>query len=226
MGKKAPECYEYLGQVLAYADMIGSCIFGCPGPSDDAHAVLYLAARTSSFGRAAIRLAKMGFYDEALNLVRSIGEIANLFALFATDPNTIDEWKKSDRAYRLSHLSPGKVRRRLAALNQTLVMGDNTYRSLCEVTTHPVPQLRPQQFNHAERSMTGGVYVQQAGFLVVLNELAAVTSLLVVYATTVCKVPADERKAIAKACARCLRSTGSLNLENVAELLKPKPKVV
>jgi len=49
MGKKAPLCYELIGQLLAYADLIGSCTYNCPGESEDAHAVWYLAARTSSW---------------------------------------------------------------------------------------------------------------------------------------------------------------------------------
>jgi len=98
MGKKAPLCYEYLGQLLAYADLIGSCAYGCPGKSEDAHAVWNLVARTSSFGRAALRLTKMGFYDETLIIVRNMGEICNLLSLFSLAPETIDEWKKSDRA--------------------------------------------------------------------------------------------------------------------------------
>lgn len=159
-GVKAPKCYEYLGQVLAHADIIGSCALGCPGPSSEDHAVLYLAARASSFGRAALRLAKMGFYDEALNIVRSVGEIGNLFALFASDANAIEEWKKSDWKYRRDHMGPGKIRQRIVASNGLLAMKNETYRDLCEISTHPVPQLRPQHFNHAEKSMTGGMFVQ------------------------------------------------------------------
>jgi hypothetical protein len=222
MGKKAPKCYEYLGQVLAYADIIGSCTFGCPGPTPEAHAVLYLVARASSFGRAALRLAKMAFYDEALNIVRSIGEIANLFELFAFDPNAIDEWRKSDRAYRLEHLSPAKIRRRLLALGQTPAMTEDTYRNLCEISTHPIPELRPQQFNHGGRSMTGGVYVQEAGFLVVLNELAITASLLVAFATIVCNVPKSAAQEIGGACAMCAKSAGGVTLASVGQVLKPQ----
>lgn len=219
-GVKAPNCYEYLGQVLAYADVIGSCTFGCPGASYEDHAVVYLPARASSFGRAALRLAKMGFYDEALNIVRSVGEIGNLLALFASDANAIEEWKKSDWKHRMEHLGPSKVRKRVLLAKGMLAMGEQTYRELCEISTHPVPHLRPQQFNHAARTMTGGMFIQPAGFIVVLNELAISMSLLVLYATLVCKVPTDERKLILTACAKCVRATGSVNIGNVSEALK------
>jgi hypothetical protein len=220
MGKKAPACYEYLGQVLAYADMIGSCVYGCPGPSEQAHALWYLVARTSSFGRAALRLAKMGFYDEALIIVRSIGEIANLVSLFSSAPEAIDEWKKSDRASRIREFSPARVRKRIVSLGGEAIMDETNYAALCEVSTHPVPDLRPQSFNHAGRSMTGGVHVQEAGFLVILNETALVTSLLVAPAAELCKVPVEPFKEIQRACAGCARSAGSVKLQNVRSVLQ------
>jgi hypothetical protein len=99
-------------------------------------------------------------------------------------------------------------------------MGESKYAALCEVSTHPVPDLRPQQFNHAGRSMTGGIAFQRAGFLVVLNELAIATTFLVVFAATACKVPVEQVKEIREACAACLRSVGSIGLENVQEALK------
>ena len=83
MGKKAPRCYDYVGQLLLYAEMIGTCRYGCPGKSEAAHAVWYLMARASSFGLGRpCGLARMGFYDEALIIVRSLGEITNLMSLF------------------------------------------------------------------------------------------------------------------------------------------------
>jgi hypothetical protein len=48
----------------------------CPGGGYKAHMIQYMAARGSSFARAAFRLAKLGFYDEALSLVRSLGDLA------------------------------------------------------------------------------------------------------------------------------------------------------
>src|SRR5262249_38521675 len=73
MGKRAPVCYGVFGRLLAQADIIGSCFFGCPGSVREGHTIQYLCARSSSFGRGALHLAKMGFYDEALTLVRSLG---------------------------------------------------------------------------------------------------------------------------------------------------------
>jgi hypothetical protein len=97
-------------------------------------------------------------------------------------------------------MSPAKIRERIVTLGKKPAMNEETYRNLCEISTHPVPEFRPQQFNHAGRSMTGGVYFQAAGFLVVLNELAKAIRMLVAFATIVCKVPKEVAQKIGKAC--------------------------
>lgn len=226
MGKKAPACYEHLGQLLAYADMIGSCVYGCPGKSEGAHAIWYLAARASSFGRAALRLTKMGFYDEALIIVRSMGEICNLFSLLVLSQESIEEWKKSDRAYRLSTLSPSKIRQRIEKLGKTPPITGTRYAALCEVSTHPVPDLRPQRFNHARRSTTGGIYLQEAGILVVLNEMAVALAPLVMFAARICKVPKEPFDQIKEASVKCLECAGGVDLENVGRVLEDMAKKV
>src|SRR5258706_13410630 len=73
MGKKAPLCYEYLGQLLAYADLIGSCAYGSPGESEEAHAVLNPLGRSGSFGQSALPLMKKVLYLKRLVIVRNIG---------------------------------------------------------------------------------------------------------------------------------------------------------
>jgi len=224
IGQKAPLCYEHLGQLLGYADMIGSCVYSCPGESEDAHAIWYLVARTSSFGRAALRLMKMGFYDEALIIVRSMGEICNLLVLFSLSPEAMEEWKTSDRAYRMTNLSPSKVRRRIEAMGGVTAITATKYAALCEVSTHPVPDLRPQRFNHAGKSMTGGMYVQDAGILVVLNEMALALAQLVIAAAKVCKVPREPFKQIQEVCVLCLKSVGGVDLESLVNALARNPK--
>ncbi len=42
----------------------GSCFWHCPGGGHKAHMIQYMAARASSFARAAFRLTKLGFDDE------------------------------------------------------------------------------------------------------------------------------------------------------------------
>jgi hypothetical protein len=225
MGKKAPLCYEYIGQLIAYSDMIGSCAYGCPGGAEKEHTLWYLAARMSSFGRAALRLMKMGFYDEALVIVRSMGELTNLFALFFSSPESIEEWKELDRSYRLANLTPGRIRKRIEMLGSTPFITAAKYAALCEISTHPVPEVHPQRFNHLGKSMTGGVYMQEVGIVVVLNEMALALSMLVIFAARICKVPPEPFKEIGQACAMCIRSTGSIGVDNVDEMWKEMEKM-
>jgi hypothetical protein len=219
MGKKAPLCYEYVGHLITYAELIGTCHYGCPGKSEEAHAIWYLAARGSSFGRAALRLARMGFYDEALIVVRSLGEIANLFCLFDLAPESMEEWRTSDRQYRLDKLSPSKIRKRIDALGLTPLITAERYAALCEISTHPVPDLRPQKFNHTGRSLVGGGLFQEAGFLVVLNELALALLTLVILGARVCKVPKKDFLEIKQTCLNCARHLGGVDVLSVKDSL-------
>ena len=188
--------------------MIGSCAYGCPGGGPDNHTIWYLSARMSSFGRAALRLMKMGFYDEALIIVRSMGELTNLFTLFDVEPVSIEEWKRSDRRYRRDKLGPGRIRERIEQSGDTPFIDKEHYAELCEISTHPVPQVRPQGFNPHQRALTGGIVVQDAGILVVLNEMAVALSLFVLFAAKLCKVPSEPFKEIRDVCAACVRSAG------------------
>ena len=101
-----------IGTVLAYLSGMGSCFWGC---SDKDHAVVYLCARAASNGHAAVRLLRMGYYDESLLLSRGIGEIANLLVLFCRNHTVLAEYRKSregwEKAWR--RFTPAEVRRRL-----------------------------------------------------------------------------------------------------------------
>ncbi len=220
MGKRAPICYGVLGRLLAQADVIGSCFFGCPGDVREGHTIQYLCARSSSFGRAALQLAKMGFYDEALTLVRGLGEIANLMGLFFFDKTSLEEWKKSNRQYRYDHFGPGKVRKRLG---KDLPMDGKKYGLLCELSTHPVPELQPQSFNQHGKSMVGGIIVQQAGFLVVLNETTVLMAGVVLFSALILKVPKDVREIIQEDCMKAIDAAGGINLGTFRDLLSAKP---
>jgi hypothetical protein len=223
MGKKAPLCVEALGRVLIDGDILGACMWGCPGDEPGGHVIHYLCARSVSFGRAAMRLAKLAFYDEALSLVRSVREIANLLALFAADKTALEQWKKRDRKYRQAHFSPMQVRVRLETLKELIPMEEDRYRTLCEVSTHPVPELTPQQFNPHKKSMAGGLHVQPAGFLVVLNELALLESLAIFYSARLCSVPKEARMQVFKDCSNLAKVGGGVNVENFRDMLRGQP---
>ena len=217
MGAKAPKCWEHLCTVLMFADAVGSCYWGCKGGHHKGHVVQYTTARVSGFGRAALRLAKLGFYDEALMLVRSLGEIANLFMLFALDRVAQRTWLNSDRNTRLSSFSPARVRQAIQRHGSVPAMPDKEYSMLCEISTHPVPELIPQAFNPARRATVAG-HFQLAGFVLVLNHTAVLTSLIVALAARFCDVPMLQRKRIKRACLLCVRSSGAIWIEDLPGL--------
>jgi hypothetical protein len=213
MGKKAPVCLELLGRLLAQADIMGCCFFECPGNTREAHTIQYLCARSSSFGRGALRLATMGFYDEALTLVRSLGEIANLMALFVVEKTSLDEWKASNRGYRRAHFSPAKVRDKLQKLSQGMPMDGERYRILCELSTHPVPELHPQAFSGQGKGMVGGIAVQPVGFLLVLDETTVLMASLVLLASLILKLPKETANAIKVECLQAVDAAGAVSLK-------------
>ena len=164
MGTKAPAAFEGIGTVLSLLDRMASCFWRCGGGDHD---IEYLCGRASSNGRAAMRLLRMGFYDESLVLSRNIGEIANLLFLFRMEGSALEEWQESGK-----RLSPGEVRRRLAGLTKlTPPIDGKRYGTLSERTVHPDSGLKPQAFNLLGAPSTASIF-QEWGLFVTLNELA------------------------------------------------------
>jgi len=218
-GEAAPKCMENLSTVLLIAEMVGACFWNCPGSSYEAHLVQYMAARASSFGRAALRLGRLGFYDEALSLVRSLGEIANLLTLFTFDSEAMVEWKRSDWHSRQRSFRPSQVRRRALERANFVPMGEEDYRLLCELSTHPVPELRPQLYNPHGQVTTGGTF-QPAGMLLVLNETSVLMSVIALFAAKLCGVPKDPLRNIKEAAVECAKEVGNVRLTNYPAILQ------
>ena len=119
--------------------------------------------------------------------------------------------------HRLINLSPSKIRKRIVAQGKIPAITSTRYAALCEVNTHPVPNLRPQRFNHAGRSMTGEIYLREAGILIVVNEMAIAPALLVILAAKICKVPKEPFNQIKETCVMCLESAGGVDLESLVK---------
>ncbi len=225
-GKRAPNTYDMLGRMIVRADNMGCCFFGCPGDNQGAHTLQYLCARSSSFARAAIKLANMAFYDEALVLIRSLAEIANLLSLFQHEKTSLQEWKRATRRERLDKFSPSKVRMRLEKINGVVMVDEDKYRKLCELSTHPVPELHPQAFNPVGKGMTGGLIVQPAGFLMVLNESTGLLAIIVFCAALLLKIPKESLAIVRKDCLAALDSAGGVSVDTIGDLFKNRPQAV
>jgi hypothetical protein len=60
------------------------------------HMLERLCGRAYNLGCAAFHLLMLGCYDEALGLIRGIGELSNIVILAAEDPKAIQEWINAD----------------------------------------------------------------------------------------------------------------------------------
>ena len=94
---EAARVLEALGTVLSYLDCIASCRWSCRGGS---HIEEHLIDRALSNFLAAHRLLKIGYFDQAGNIIRQIGETANLFYLFIESSASYVEWQNASEKVR------------------------------------------------------------------------------------------------------------------------------
>lgn len=136
------------------------------------HILERLCGRAYNLGCSAFHLLTLGFYDEALGLVRGIGEISNIVILAAEDPNFIREWIAADARTRKKKFQPVHIRKLLEDKNSQLMYATKEwYGELSETSVHVTPQTKPNE--HDGRAMIGGPF-QREGALKVFGELSTV----------------------------------------------------
>ena len=167
LGKKGPACLEQIGTVLSLLDRMASCWWQC---REGDHLVEYLCGRVASNARAALRLMRFGFYDEALSLCRAMGETANLLHLFTVDETVLGDWKACSRKERMKRYGPARVRHRLVNAHGPVIT-EERYRELSELASHVQPATRPRAYNIL-RVPSSGATAQEEGILACLNETA------------------------------------------------------
>jgi hypothetical protein len=160
-----------IGTAMSALYQAATCHRKCHGGP---HVLEALCGRIYNLGAAAYLLALRGFYDEALNLTRGIGEASNLIALSVVDKSALREWLSSDKKARLHKFSPSKIRKALEQQEPTLLLADEDwYSRFCETYTHVTPQTKPNMHNDANQPYAGGVY-QLEGLTKTLGEMATV----------------------------------------------------
>ena len=95
-----------IGTALSALYQAATCHRKCHGGS---HVLEALAGRVYNLACSAYSLITQGFYDEALNLIRSIGEISNLISLSIVDKEAIAEWLSSDQKTRIKKFRPARL---------------------------------------------------------------------------------------------------------------------
>ena len=209
-GIKAPETLAALGTALSLLDRIASCWWNC---RQGDHIEERLIGKAASNARAALQLSRSGYYDEALGLVRQIGETANLLCLFSQSASEHEKWKSGSEADIRNDFRPVKVRLKLEKLPLPLPMDETTYGLLSRQAVHVDPTTTPQRHNPLYLPTLGG-YFQEAGALLALNHLGGMVGWMLWLAMILIR-PATDRKVIVDASVALLRSIGGVNLNSI-----------
>ena len=225
MGERAPQCFRELGTVLSLLDRLASCFWEC---SKGDHVVEHLVGRAGSFARAALRLIRLGFYDEALVLVRSVGEISNLLVLFCQEDALFQKWKLSNHSQRRKEFDPVKVRIALESKSKPIPMSQSKYARLCEKVAHVTPETKPQNYNVHGRPVAGG-YFQEAGVLVTINEVSEFIAWIALCAAKLRFGDTGKRQIIREAGIRLITSVGRadvLTIDGYFDGLRRNPRLI
>jgi hypothetical protein len=216
LGKRAPEIWENLGGVLTLLSLAASCHWGCRGQDHD---VENLLRRCSNYALAALNLGRMGFYDEAMAMIRGLAEVSNLLELFAIDNEHLRRWKTLPEKERRRDYGPVKVRLQVEASGQEVASNKDTYDSLCTLGIHVTPET--MRTSHQPNGQVHiGACFSAIGFLAVLNELAINLSPVILFAGYLLKFPKERIDEFRVACDTLRGScTEFVRASNYRELL-------
>lgn len=172
--------------------LFSCCHWGCHGKE---HVFEHLAGRCVSSLASGWRLAESGYYDEALSLVRSVGEISNLLNLFWCDNREVRNWLDLPERERRERYRPAEVRNQLRQRNWLIPFDDAHYRRLCELAVHPTPETKPNAHQNSQRPVVGACF-QAEGFSLATWELCWALALVAGPVAKLASFPESEAKAI------------------------------
>jgi hypothetical protein len=217
-GESLPQTMEATGTTLSVLYRLACCYYGCRGGD---HQVEWLAGKFVNQAVAVHRLVRAAQYDEALMLIRGMGEIANLLWLFFQGRSELVAWKAADKKARLNNFGPAAVRRRLEALSVELgpPIDAERYAALCEIGTHPTPGLAPGHYSGTGRPVLGAI-LQEVGIFVCVNELAYTVAMAAIPMVVLLEGNDDLKAEVKEHSVRLLRSIGSFTVLNYEEGLR------
>lgn len=170
-----------LGISLAIIYQVATCHRRCLGGH---HVYERLMARTYNLACSEYSLIVRGLYDEALNLNRSLGEIANLIGLFANDEKKLALWLSSDVSTRKKNFRPVNVRKSLEKIKGGLFLyaSQDWYSKFCEDYTHVHPETKPNVHNEHGQGHASG-RIQDEGLNYSIGELTSVCTYIALFAS-------------------------------------------
>lgn len=146
------------------------------------HILEAFCGRAYNLAAAAIHLGKFGFYDEAFNLIRGVGEIANIVFLSVRKPEQFQIWLNADDKTRRNKYGPGWVRKQLDTDGEYPLVANYEWYSALSENTHVNPGTRPNYHNDERRRMCGGIF-QKKGLDEVMNTLGEILVYLALFIT-------------------------------------------
>ena len=171
--------------------------------------------RAASNARAALRLVRAGYYDEALGVVRQIGEIANLVCLFVQSNQSHEEWLNADEKDRRVKFSPVEVRQKLGQLTLPIPMPQEIYGLISRQSIHVNPRIAPQNYNPLGLPTLGG-YFQEDGAEITLNHLGDMIGFVLGFGSLLIH-PSNDQNGIIEASVELWVSIGGVNLITAQE---------
>jgi hypothetical protein len=202
LGKKAPLIYDNLGIVLSFLTQLASCQWGCRGGD---HVIENLVRRCCNYTFAALSLARSGYYDESLALVRGVAEVVNLMQAFSIDGRHLQQWKTMSDRQRRNQYCPAAVRRIIEESDEQPAIDNETFSALSELGVHVTPDSIKTSHQHDKTVYVGGAF-SVMGFLLVINELGICLSPAIVLAGRLIDLPKDKLKDLIEVCNELRRS--------------------
>jgi len=216
-GERAPKIYAELGTALSLLLQAASCQWGCRGGD---HMPENLLKRLANYSFAALRLARLGLYNESLTMLRSVAELANLIELFVVDKAQLCAWLATPRNERWREFKPDAVNRKVVATGNRPIVDRQTYSKLCDVGPHVSPESAKLSHQHNGTVHVGGEFSAFA-FLLVLNELAIMLGACLKLGGHLIQAPSDRIQFLTEAGEKLEQSaTAWLRVTNYEERLE------
>ena len=140
-----PVLQKHIRMINLNLDFIDQVLRTHTHSSTDELMVLRLAVRCFNSGAAALRLARLGYYNQCLSLIRDIIETALLLDLFGREPSAIAEWYTISPDERQKKFGAIRVRLRLEKIEEregkTPLSRAETYKRFCTYGTHASPRV-------------------------------------------------------------------------------------
>ena len=213
-GIETTRVLEALGTVLSCLDCIASCRWSCRGGS---HLEEHLIDRALSNFLAAHRLLKIGYFDQAGNIIRQIGETASLFYLFMESNASYVEWLNASEKGRREKFGPRQVRTRLTALSLPLLWDNKMYQLFSRALVHVSPSIEPRNHRDLRAPAIGSNYRPAASVLTIMS-LSTMAVTLLLFGNGLLQGPGD-KKNVLNACAELTESLNSIDTESIRQRL-------